>query len=260
LALLGFACLYTYRLEVPETRTKPAAAVERLWLETANGGVEVAASSDSLAHVLVKRYAWGKDSADAARAIGNVVVTDSLSAGTWTITADMPSGSRPYGAAYSATCPAKTGIAIRTTNGGVDVSGMTGGVTVSTTSGAVHLTGTEGRAEVTTTNGAVSVQVHRGPVALAATNGAVACDLALLHASENATLSTTNGAVSVQLPPDVSATVDVTTTNGEITISGFAQIQYLEQTRTRVRARIGSGASSVTVTTTNAAISISPRS
>ncbi len=258
-ALLGIACLYTYRLERIEERTWPAAGIATLSAGSRNGAITVTAVDDSLVRGLITRYCYGRDSADAERVLANVTVTDTIVGSVLKVVAQMPAGSRPYGAKFEFTAPDSVLPTLSTTNGSVTVTNMSAGANVTTSNGAVNLTGTAGAADVSTTNGAVTVTVHRGAVVAATTNGKVECDLAELGPTESCLLSTTNGAVTLWLPSDVSASFDLKTTNGDVTVTGFGAVTYDVSERAHKQGRIGSGASTVTVETSNAGITVRSR-
>ena len=258
--LLALACVYTYRLELSETHTYPAAGINTLSAATQNGGITVASVSDTVITVYLTKYAYGNDSADAANAITSIVYSDAVVGSELQVKADMPSGPRPYGANLDITVPANTGLALATTNGAISVANTVGDLSASTTNGAIELVGTGGAASLSTTNGAIDVKVHHGGVEGSTTNGAVDCDVAELGTTEGVTLGTSNGAVTLLLPADVSATIDATNTNSSITIVDFTNVTYEVQRQHHVRARIGSGAASVTITTTNGAITVRARS
>ena len=257
--LLLAACLYTYRLEVPESYSYPAAGINALSAETKSGGITVTAAADTTITVDVLKFAYGRDKADAEKAIKNVEFSDTVVGGEIRVKADMPSGTRSYGCQFSISVPEATALGLVTTNGDVTVSGTRGSIAASTTNGDVELTGTTGTAEVSTTNGRLNIQVHSGAVEGTTTNGTVDCDLAALGPTETVGLATTNGTVTLLLPDDVSAMIDATNTNGIITFNDFTVI-YEEQTATHVRGRIGSGASTITITTTNGDITVRRRS
>ena len=256
--LLAAACLYTYRLEVPETHTYPATGIHQLNAETQSGATSVTASADTVITVNVLKHAYGRDKADAEKAIANVVYSGTVVGDEMKVKTEMPSGPRPYGASFTITVPESTSLSLSTTNGGITISNTVGDINAGTTNGSIELTGTEGTAHLSTTNGALEVNVHRGGIEGATTNGAVDCDLAELGPTEAVTLETTNGAVTLLLPADVSATVDAT--NATVTVLDFAAVVYEVQTEHHVRARIGSGSSSITITTTNASITVRARS
>ncbi len=257
--LLIAACLYTYKLEVPETHTYPATGINALSAETQSGDIAVTASADTTITVDVLKSAYGRNKADAEKAIATVVFSDTIAGGELRLKADMPSGPRPYGASLTITARESTDLALSTTNGGISVSSTRGSITATTTNGDVELTGTAGAATVSTTNGKLNVQVHSGAVDGTTTNGKIDCDLAALGPTENVGLATTNGAVTLLLPADVSAVIDATNTNGTITIYDFTVI-YEQQTTTHLRGRIGSGASTITITTTDGDITVRRRS
>ena len=260
ISLLAVACLYTYKLEVPETHTYAAAGINGISVTTENGAVSVAESAATVITVNVLKHAYGRDQEDAEKAIANVVYSGTIVGDELRVKAEMPSGSRPYGAAFTISTPVTTAVTIQTTNGAIDVSNTVGDIAASTTNGAITLTGTDGTASLSTTNGALEVDVHRGGVEGKTTNGAVECDLAELGPAEDVILETTNGTVTLWLPADVSASVDATNTNAGIFVLGFTSVVYDIQEEHHVRARIGSGASSITITTTNASITVRARS
>ena len=257
--LLAVACLYTYKLEKPETHTYPATGISALNAETHSGAISVTTSTDTVITVDVLRYAYGKNETDAEQAIVNVVFSDTIVGGELGVKAEMPSGSRPYGANFTITAPESIALSLSTTNGSVSVANTVGDLNASTTNGSVELTGTSGTASVSSTNGSLAVSVHSGGIEGKTTNGAVDCDLAALGATDSVGLATTNGKVTLLLPENVSALIEATNTNGLITIYDYT-VTYEIQTEHHLRARIGSGASSITITTTNGDVTVRRRS
>lgn len=257
--LVVAACLYTYKLEDPETHTYAAAGVTGLDAATRNGEISVTTSHDTVVTVGVLKHAYGRDKADAEEAIANVVYSDTVVGDELRVKAEMPSGSRPYGASFTITVPENTGLSLSTTNGDVNVTSTVGDISAGTTNGNVELTGTAGTASVSTTNGRLNVVVHSGAFYGATTNGTVDCELAELGPTDDVGLATTNGKVTLWLPDDVSALIDATNTNGLITIYDFTVV-YEVQTEHHLRGRIGSGASSITITTANGDVTVRRRS
>uniref|UniRef100_A0A7C4GE37 DUF4097 domain-containing protein n=1 Tax=candidate division WOR-3 bacterium TaxID=2052148 RepID=A0A7C4GE37_UNCW3 len=277
LGLAAICCLYLYRAESSETRTHAAAGIGSLNLSSSNGALTVSASADTLVTVRILRYCYGRDSADAARALENVRVEETLVGDQWWIAARIPAGRRAAGAEFTASCRAKTSLNLATSNGKIAVTGMTASVSATTSNGPITLsncegdadlattnspitlTGTSGSARLKTSNGKTVIQVHRGPVNVKTSNGEIDCDLSDLGPTQNAVLRTSNGKVTLRLPADVSALVDASTSNGSVTIAGFPSVTYELQERERQRARIGSGAATVTITTSNADVVIRAR-
>jgi DUF4097 and DUF4098 domain-containing protein YvlB len=256
---LAVACLYTYKLEVPETHTYAAAGTTRLDAKTRNGAISVTASPDTVIIDSVLKYAYGRDKADAEEAIENVVYSDTIVGDELRVKAELPSGSRPYGASFTIIVPDSTALSLATTNGDVGVTNTVGDINAGTTNGNVELTGTTGTTSVSTTNGRIDVKVHSGAFYGATTNGAIDCDLAALGPTEDVGLATTNGKVTLLLPDDVSAVIEATNTDGLITIYDFT-VTYETQDEHHIRARIGSGASGITIVTTSGDIVVRSRS
>jgi DUF4097 and DUF4098 domain-containing protein YvlB len=256
--LAVLACLYTYKAEDTRTCTRLTSLFARVDFQTRNGAVTVSAQSDTLARVQINRYAYGRNKEDAQQRLARITIEDTVYGNVWSLKVNFPISSVPQGAILNASLPAATALNLTTANGKVTVSGMTGGISVTTSNGDVILTGTAGDAELNTSNGKALIQVHAGGISIQTSNGEIDCDLSLLPATRGATLTTSNGRVILRLPPDVSATINATTTNGTVVITGY-QVQYEENTQHRIRAKIGSGASPVTITTSNADITIQNR-
>ncbi|MEO0020127.1 MAG: DUF4097 family beta strand repeat-containing protein [candidate division WOR-3 bacterium] len=252
------ACLYTSKVEDSQTFTRPASTFTSLTLDTRNGAITATANTDTLASVKVTRYAYGRNKTDATNQLNGITITDTVSAGNWSLTANFPAVTKPMGALMAADVPANTRLNILTSNGDVTVSGIAAPISVATSNGDVILTGTSGDAEISTSNAKVIVQVHSGGIDINTSNGEIDCDLSFLPATSGAELATSNGKVTLRLPPDVSAYITATTSNGTVVITGY-QVHYDENTQKHIKARIGSGASPITITTSNGDIVIQNR-
>lgn len=172
----------------------------------------------------VLKHAYGRNKADAEKAVVNigycgVIVGDELGDKV-----DMPSGPRPYGTDLTIASPESI------------------------------------RRALTAANGAIDVRVHGGGIDASTTNGPINSYLAELTPTEAVALGTTTGDVALLLTADVSTTIDATDSNATIGIFDFSAVVYEVQQEHHVRARIGSGASSVTITTSNASITVRARS
>ena len=235
---------YDYKLEVTETRTWSIDNITQIDAITKNGNVSVTASLDTIISALITRSCRGEDSTDAAKYLENVVVTDNVSEGKLNLKADMPnSNGRNYQANFEITTPQTTYLDVNTTNGDVSLDGLIAG------------------AKLETTNGDISAENHRGGIDARTTNGKVDCNLTGLNSTESAIVSTTNGNVILYLPSDVSARFEGSTTNGDVTITGFSSIQYDINENTHKKGKIGSGPdyATVTLSSTNGNVTIRSR-
>ncbi len=259
IVILATTCIYTYKLEVPETRTWAASGTDEISATTRNGKITVAATSDTTITARITRRCYGRNKADAERYLENVEIKDTVIGNELQLYAEMPGGSRNYGAYFEMTAPESTHLVLSTSNGQVSLTSMICGADLSTSNSDVSLLNTRGRIQLSTSNGKVTVQVHQGGIDAQTSNGEISCDLASLGPTESAILETSNGKVTLSLPSDVSAAFDARTSNGDITITGFSSITYETSERTHKRGQIGSGASIITVSTSNADIIIRAR-
>lgn len=251
---------YDYKLEVTETRTWPAAEITRISATTENGGITVEATQDTVIAAVITRTCRGKNKAEAEDHIDNVVVEDNIAGGTLTLTADMPTGTaRNYGASFEISAPEPVYLELVTSNGEISLSRMVAGADATTSNGGISLEDTGGYVELHTSNGAVNLERHDGGVTANTSNGNIDCDIVELGGRESATLSTSNGNVTLSLPPDVSTRFDATTSNGQVSVTGFADVTYTVNEPTHKAGRIGEGDSEVTITTSNGNITIRAR-
>ncbi len=125
----------------------------------------------------------------------------------------------------------------RSTNGNVDIQGMTSEV------------------DASTTNGNVNVRTSGGLVNATTTNGSVTASLGSLTGDQPMRFSTTNGSVTVFAPPTLNADIEMSTTNGgvetdfPVTISGRVA-------RNSLRGTLGQGGRSIVVRSTNGDVAL----
>jgi hypothetical protein len=130
-------------------------------------------------------------------------------------------------------------------------------VRVRTANGAVALTGLSGHVEARSTNGGVTGRDLAGAVDLSTTNGALNADIAAL-AGAGVRLKTVNGGIQISLPASAAADVTATCTNGRIDVSDVP-IDVRDQTRRSVEGRMNGGGAPVELHTTNGGIRIRSR-
>jgi hypothetical protein len=223
--LLISGCLYNYQLEVPETRTWSAANISQFEVRTDNGEISVSAIQDTVISANITKRCRGKDKADAEKYINNVVVEDTLIGNRLSLTAEMPDVStRSYGCDFSVTAKESTYLDLKTSNGKVTITDMRGGAIVSTSNGAFNLSNTNGRVVLKTSNGKVIIQAHSRSIKAQTSNGEINCDIVGLPINDTCELRTSNGKVILSLPSDIAAGFEATTSNGEVTLTGFGTV------------------------------------
>jgi hypothetical protein len=132
-------------------------------------------------------------------------------------------------------------VDLRTTNGRVNVKGLSGEVHASTVNGGV-----EGEAldasnvEASTVNGGVRVELTKA-----------------LPADGSVSLEAVNGGVSLSLPADSRATINARVTNGGINTTGLNLELTGEQNRRRLEGTLNGGGARVSLETTNGGVRLS---
>lgn len=125
----------------------------------------------------------------------------------------------------------------RSTNGNVDVQGMTSEV------------------DASTTNGNVNVRTSGGLVNATTTNGSVTASLGSLTGNQPMRFTTTNGSVTVYAPPVLNADIEMSTTNGGLTTE-FPMTISGRIARNSVRGTLGNGGRSIVVRSTNGNVAL----
>jgi DUF4097 and DUF4098 domain-containing protein YvlB len=242
LGVMVSGCFFSYILEVPETRTwLEDEGITEIAVSTPNGKITVSSTTATTTTALITRKCSGMDREDAEKYIGNVKITEDITGGKLSLGANTPVYNvRNYAADFEITTPESNILDLATTNGSVNVTGMTA------------------RAKIRMTNGKIVTNNHSGEIDAVTMNGNVDCDISTLTAAVS--LDTTNGNVTLSLPASASASFDSSTTNGYVTVTGFSP-DYSMEYSTRKVGTIGTGPSytSVTLNSTNGNVTIQAR-
>jgi DUF4097 and DUF4098 domain-containing protein YvlB len=142
---------------------------------------------------------------------------------------------------FVAEVPANVVIDASTTNGSVQINGMTAGVTAKTI------------------NGTVEASNVSGPLTLSTTNGNVRLSTDSLADADVVRLSTTNGAIRAELPANLQGQFDLSTVNG--VVSSDFPIPAASSTRANrhLQGQVGSLPRVVRMRTINGPVSVSAR-
>ncbi len=119
------------------------------------------------------------------------------------------------GVDFDVTVPATSTLNVRTSDGSVDASGISGSITLHSSDGSVSTNGGSGQVTLTTSNGSIQASNVSGQITLTTSNGDIQAD----NASGALNLKTSNGSIKVS---GASLNEDSTfvTSNGSITFSG----------------------------------------
>lgn len=231
----------SYREQASDTWTKtyPLSANGRVEVENQNGFIKVEPGDGATVEVHAERIARGSTQEAAKELLKSVEIGEDISSDRVRLETRRPSGGIGRGGVevrYTLKVPASARVDLRSTNGQVEVTGITAG------------------ARLATTNGEITGRGMRGEVRASTTNGSVELEFTALDQTVHA--STTNGSVTVVVPSDAKADVHAECTNGGIDVSGLQLDVEGERTRRRLVGRVNGGGPRIEVQTTNGAITV----
>jgi len=185
-----------------------------------------------------------------------------------------PTSPRNRGASAAVTVPAGSALELVTSNGKVNVAGVTGAIRIRTSNGEVTVDGAAAGLDVETSNGAIAVTASRGPLGLVSSNakiGIAATDAAVTASTSNGDIAfvgslaagpqsfeTSNAAISLQLGADATFNLDIETSNAKVTV-GYPVTTSETASETRLVGRVGAApAIAISARTSNGGITILP--
>jgi hypothetical protein len=203
---------------------------------TPNGGIEVTGSPRSDMVVKAKVTAWGESEQRAKEILAGVRVD----AASDKITAQGPDGvgrRESWSVSYRVAVPTRISMDLRTTNGGITVSGV------------------DGHVELTTVNGGVKIASAAGEVKGRTTNGGVDVDLdGQTWQGEGLDVQTSNGGVRIRIPAQYSARLEAGTINGGISTNLPLTVQG--RIDRQISATLGAGGPLIRVRTNNGGVKL----
>ena len=218
----------------------PGSAVE---VRTKNGRIEVVAVPQRTdVSIEAEIFARGDtiDEAEERLAAITIEVTR-RSDGTLVIEPNFPKPGRSGdGASIVVELPDASEVALKTSNGSVYASGLTGTLDIDTSNGAVEVFGHAGEADLNTSNGSITVDDHVGSLAADTSNGSVR----ISHVDGAVKAGTSNGSIAVTLHKGQRGPVNLDTSNGPITVRvgpGFAGAVSFDTSNGRVNVRDHAG-------------------
>ena len=134
------------------------------------------------------------------------------------------------------------------------------GVTVDlrTSNGGVELTGLDGDVRARSTNGGIKgYDLRASNVDAAVTNGGVEIELARAPTTGSIDLESVNGGISLALPADSKADISARCVNGGISVIDLPVDVIGDQNRRRLEGKLNGGGARVTLETTNGGVKIS---
>lgn len=247
LALLGVSACglhFSHQAEARDeiTRSYPIASGGTFEVRNTNGTITIETSDGDTIEVVAVRVARAATEEAAEAALADIEFQETVSDTLVVLDSSRRMGlqlNMSYQVNYTVQLPEWVNITVTTTNGAVDITGVSGEVKIRATNGRIR--GTRLR------NGAV----------VEATNGQVTLDFAELG-TQGIRCDTTNGAITVTVPRNVNADLSARVTNGTIQANDIDVAAY-EDSRRRLEGSIGDGGTPIDLRTRNGRIRINGR-
>ncbi|MBL0927735.1 MAG: hypothetical protein IBJ11_08800 [Phycisphaerales bacterium] len=190
---------------------------------TSNGKVSVERAAVSAVSIRATIRAESAERAERVKIVAERAGGSGASGGApLTVRAEWPDGRRPSeGVAFSIDVPDAAGVSVSTSNGSIDVKGLSGRATLSTSNGAVNVWSHRGPVEAASSNGAIAIEQVPGPVKALTSNGRVAVRLDD-DGPGPVEVVTSNGRIELTVGPGFAGDVDAGTSNGTIALTPSA--------------------------------------
>jgi DUF4097 and DUF4098 domain-containing protein YvlB len=244
-------------------------------VEMFNGTIEAAAGPEGAVSATVKRTGTGANETEALADAQKIDVTLAMEGDRAVLRAvytPNPSSPDRRGASAVVTVPAGSVLVLRTSNGSIAVTGITGTVVADTSNAGVTATGPLEALRVKTSNGKVVVAQGGGLLTLETSNGAIdvgATDAVVEARTSNgkitfagslaagtSRLRTSNATIDLTLPADAAFSVDAQTSNAKI-VTDFAVTGGSTSDDRLTGAAGGGGDTTIILETSNNPITIS---
>jgi len=197
-----------------------------------NGGIKVVGTGGSEIRVRA-RVSTGARTEAQARALASEVRIDTAP----TLRAEGPTTDRRehWSVSFELEVPRRSGLSLRSHNGGISIADVSGEMEFETTNGGVTLTGLSGQVKGHTTNGGLTVH-------LAGTE----------WSGDGLDARTTNGGVTLAVPAAYNAHLEASTVNGGMRIEFPVTVQG--DIHRRLSVDLGRGGKPIQVETTNGGV------
>jgi DUF4097 and DUF4098 domain-containing protein YvlB len=241
LSFLLTASAFAARLEERFDKTFDVQPGTSFTLSTMNGHISVRGTDESRVHVMAVKRVRAESEAEAREVMNALEIRVNAGNGTLDVSSDVPRDLRDIdaGVNFEVTVPRSMNVALRTSNGAIELADVSGDLSTRTTNGRIRVSGASGTLNTSTTNGSIDAQL------VSVTGG------------KPMTFSTTNGAISLDVPQSIAADVDASTTNG--TIHSDLPVTTRSVERNALSGAVNGGGAELRLKTTNGSITIRTR-
>ncbi len=138
-------------------------------------------------------------------------------------------------------------------NGPIQITNTKGNTVFSTTNGAIIAEGIDGYVKASTTNGGIDIKSTTGVGDLTTTNGGISAEI--FDIKDDIDIQSTNGGITVYINPTINVSIEITTTNGDISAYDSI-ISVTESSSKYLKGTIGNGGNKINIKTTNGGIKV----
>jgi len=218
-------------------------------ISTINGEITISSWNNESIHLsATKRSRYGYDDLDNAR----IIVSETEDEFSISIQNKQPTNNRAVDLVIK--IPSTVSLSsVTSTNGNIHLSNTKGNTSISTINGLIIAEKIDGFVSATSTNGVINVIGSKGIDELITSNAEITAELFELRSDVQ--IQSTNGDIVLYTTPYLNASVDLSTTNGKISVNETI-VSVSESTLTHVTGLIGSKEHSLDVLTVNGDISI----
>jgi DUF4097 and DUF4098 domain-containing protein YvlB len=242
--------------EKSESKSFTTQATPHVSVDTFNGKIDVTAGTSKGVEVDVTKHARAPSQDDAEAALEKIEVTVKQDGDSFHIQAHDTDEAAPGSRGVDVTIQVPAGsvldlkttngkmnvvgltgdVAAETSNGGIQIKGAKGKLRLETTNGPIRVTGGVGKLEAKTSNGKIEIDHTRAPVTVQTSNGSIHFTGSLARGDNS--FQSTNGSIVLKLSGRNQFLLDAETNNGSINL-GFPLTQSEENSKTHVKGRLG---------------------
>jgi hypothetical protein len=135
----------------------------------------------------------------------------------------------------------------------IEVSGTKGDIIATSSNGAIVIENVDGYVSATTSNGRIEIKGTTGIKDLKSSN--LGINVEVYDFKENVSISTSNGGITIYINPSLNADIDMTTSNGQISISDISLNLTISEEKHKF-GKLGEGGNKLNILTSNGNINL----
>lgn len=256
----------------------PLEAGSAFQARTCDGSISIEGAETSECRVLATIRAHARTQEKAQELAEQIQVGLEPSARGLSVVIDKPTiiHNAGYGVSLVVAIPTETSLELVTSDGSVHVTNIRGTIAATTSDGNIRVEGVEGNVRLKTSDGSIHLAEMRGDNLEARTSdGGIRCQniavaRLICHTSDGSVhvecapdaprapemaVTTSDGSITLAAPPDLSAVIDASTSDGSIHTSLPITVQG-RVGKSSLRGTIGAGEGKVTLKTSDGSITI----